>query len=309
MQGYTIDMSFAASLRVQCVTLCHHASVAPALCLLARAGVSLTPPRVPPETPPMAPATLPFAPDLAGTLEIAQLDAAARRVAAVEPAILSLAVLDNPCAVPILQHCQVDIANLRADLTVAAPTPVPQPSFLAQHNPRAWLQRNLTALRGHAELTRPGLSAVSARALAHSVAWATANQQSAVTGAALLCAVCVDDFPFAPLLARYGASRHAVTQYYVDGPWASEWPPIPPGFARVFMFNDAITSLAFVCKVMHLVFGYSRSHALAFTMRVHRQGQGLCGAFPVAIAQAKAAKVRTQAEAASYPLQVRVELA
>ena len=79
-------------------------------------------------------------------------------------------------------------------------------------------------------------------------------------------------------------------------------------FGQVIMVNDDYTPMEYVVKVLMDVFKMSQRRAVDVMLKVHYEGEFICGEYPVDIAQTKAAKVKQIASKLSYPLLCRVDL-
>ncbi|MCG5031761.1 ATP-dependent Clp protease adaptor ClpS [Mesosutterella sp. OilRF-GAM-744-9] len=76
----------------------------------------------------------------------------------------------------------------------------------------------------------------------------------------------------------------------------------------VFLLNDDYTTMDFVVKVLRSVFGRSLEEAEAIMMKVHREGRGLAGVYPLDIAESLAAETMQKARAAGFPLRCEVKI-
>lgn len=73
------------------------------------------------------------------------------------------------------------------------------------------------------------------------------------------------------------------------------------------LLNDDYTTMDFVVSVLETVFMKSPAEAVQIMLKVHRQGQGLCGVFSKQIAEAKVEVVHQRAREAGYPLRCVME--
>ncbi len=75
----------------------------------------------------------------------------------------------------------------------------------------------------------------------------------------------------------------------------------------VILHNDDTTTMDFVVQILCQIFHKSVEEATRIMMRVHTQGRGVCGVFPLEIAETKVQAVRTQAIQAGFPLKCSLE--
>ena len=75
----------------------------------------------------------------------------------------------------------------------------------------------------------------------------------------------------------------------------------------VLMHNDDYTPMDFVVRIMQSVFNKPLPTAVALMLKVHHEGQAVCGVYPAQIAETKIASVHSQARAAGYPLLCTME--
>ncbi|MBQ7608507.1 MAG: ATP-dependent Clp protease adaptor ClpS [Desulfovibrionaceae bacterium] len=80
----------------------------------------------------------------------------------------------------------------------------------------------------------------------------------------------------------------------------------PPRY-RVILHNDDVTTMNFVVQILCLIFHKSVEEATKIMMLVHTQGRGVCGVFPLEIAESKVHAVRSQAILAGFPLKCTME--
>ena len=80
-----------------------------------------------------------------------------------------------------------------------------------------------------------------------------------------------------------------------------------PRLYRVLLINDDYTTMAFVVRVLEDVFHKNPAEAFGLMMRVHTEGQAVCGTYTHEVAETKAATVRDLASRAGFPLQATVE--
>jgi ATP-dependent Clp protease adaptor protein ClpS len=64
----------------------------------------------------------------------------------------------------------------------------------------------------------------------------------------------------------------------------------PPRF-QVLLLNDDYTAMVFVVEVLKLFFSKSEEAAQEVMLKVHLEGEGVCGTYPHDIAQTKVTQV------------------
>ncbi len=80
-----------------------------------------------------------------------------------------------------------------------------------------------------------------------------------------------------------------------------------PRLYRVLLHNDDYTSMEFVVEVLQEVFAKSLEDAVAIMLNVHREGLGVAGTYPSAVAESKVSAVQSMAEANGFPLKSSME--
>jgi ATP-dependent Clp protease adaptor protein ClpS len=80
-----------------------------------------------------------------------------------------------------------------------------------------------------------------------------------------------------------------------------------PTLYRVILHNDHYTTMEFVVAVLEGVFTKTPAEAFRIMMKVHTEGQGLCGLYPYEIAETKVATVHDMARQAGFPLRASME--
>lgn len=80
-----------------------------------------------------------------------------------------------------------------------------------------------------------------------------------------------------------------------------------PQKARVLLLNDDYTSMDFVVRVLMDVFRKTYHEAMDIMLHVHEHGQGVCGVYPIEIAETKVTVVHARARAEGFPLRCAVE--
>jgi ATP-dependent Clp protease adaptor protein ClpS len=81
---------------------------------------------------------------------------------------------------------------------------------------------------------------------------------------------------------------------------------LPPMF-RVVLYNDDYTTMDFVVQVLESVFLMHPAEAFRVMMQVHQQGRGICGTYPLEIAETKVGLVHGLARDNGFPLRAGVE--
>jgi ATP-dependent Clp protease adaptor protein ClpS len=80
-----------------------------------------------------------------------------------------------------------------------------------------------------------------------------------------------------------------------------------PDLYKVILLNDDYTTMDFVVDVLETVFLKRPAEAHRIMMLVHTQGRGLCGVYPLEIAETKIAAVQSLARSQGFPLQATLE--
>lgn len=83
--------------------------------------------------------------------------------------------------------------------------------------------------------------------------------------------------------------------------------PKKPSMYRVLLLNDDYTPMEFVVLVLEHFFNKSREEATRIMLHVHNHGVGLCGVFPLEVAETKVAQVMDLARRNEHPLQCTKE--
>jgi ATP-dependent Clp protease adaptor protein ClpS len=76
---------------------------------------------------------------------------------------------------------------------------------------------------------------------------------------------------------------------------------------RVLLLNDDYTPMEFVVLVLEHFFNKSREEATRIMLHVHNYGVGVCGVFPIEVAETKVAQVMDLARRNEHPLQCTKE--
>ena len=80
-----------------------------------------------------------------------------------------------------------------------------------------------------------------------------------------------------------------------------------PPLYRVLLLNDDYTTMDFVVEVLRLVFHKSEEEATRIMLNVHHQGVGVCGSYPMEIAETKVDQVDSLARERGFPLKCTME--
>jgi ATP-dependent Clp protease adaptor protein ClpS len=80
-----------------------------------------------------------------------------------------------------------------------------------------------------------------------------------------------------------------------------------PPMYRVLLLNDDYTTMDFVVEVLRLVFHKSEEEATRIMLNVHTQGVGVCGFYPMEIAETKVDMVDSLARERGFPLKCTME--
>ena len=83
--------------------------------------------------------------------------------------------------------------------------------------------------------------------------------------------------------------------------------PKKPSMYRVLVLNDDYTPMEFVVLVLEHFFNKSREEATRIMLHVHNYGVGVCGVFPIEVAETKVAQVMDLARRNEHPLQCTKE--
>src|SRR3712207_8136704 len=80
-----------------------------------------------------------------------------------------------------------------------------------------------------------------------------------------------------------------------------------PPLYKVLLHNDDFTTMEFVVYVLQTVFQLGETEAVAVMLQVHIEGVGVGGIYPYEIAEMKAERVMSLAQANEFPLLCTVE--
>jgi ATP-dependent Clp protease adaptor protein ClpS len=85
--------------------------------------------------------------------------------------------------------------------------------------------------------------------------------------------------------------------------------PKKPSMYKVLMLNDDYTPMEFVVLVLKRYFRMDLEQATRVMLHVHQRGVGVCGIFPLEVAETKVNQVMDFAKANQHPLQCTLEKA
>ncbi|REJ75747.1 MAG: ATP-dependent Clp protease adaptor ClpS [Acidobacteria bacterium] len=80
-----------------------------------------------------------------------------------------------------------------------------------------------------------------------------------------------------------------------------------PGMYKVLLHNDDFTTMEFVVFVLNHVFLRTPAEAVTIMLKVHNEGVGVAGTYPLEIAKMKADKAMNMARAREFPFLCTVE--
>ena len=83
--------------------------------------------------------------------------------------------------------------------------------------------------------------------------------------------------------------------------------PKLPSLYKVIILNDDFTPMEFVVYVIQKVFQKTQDDATRLMLRIHTEGMGVCGMFPLEIAEMKMSQVTNLAKEDQHPLQCIIE--
>ncbi|MDR2239809.1 MAG: ATP-dependent Clp protease adapter ClpS [Zoogloeaceae bacterium] len=81
----------------------------------------------------------------------------------------------------------------------------------------------------------------------------------------------------------------------------------PPPLFKVLLLNDDYTPMEFVVSVLQKFFGMGREQATHIMLKVHTEGAGICGIFPLDVATTKVERVVRFARQHQHPLACVIE--
>ena len=80
-----------------------------------------------------------------------------------------------------------------------------------------------------------------------------------------------------------------------------------PSLYKVLLLNDDYTPMEFVIDVIKKVFKKSHDEATKIMLQIHTEGIGVCGIFPLEIAETKMNQVLNLSKESQHPLQCIIE--
>ncbi|MCU0601360.1 MAG: ATP-dependent Clp protease adaptor ClpS [Desulfobacterales bacterium] len=80
-----------------------------------------------------------------------------------------------------------------------------------------------------------------------------------------------------------------------------------PPLYRVLIHNDDFTTKDFVVSLLVVVFNKSVEDATRIMWQAHRNGTGLCGVYPLEVAETKVKVVTEAARENGFPLKLTIE--
>ncbi|HMK43639.1 MAG TPA: ATP-dependent Clp protease adapter ClpS [Dissulfurispiraceae bacterium] len=80
-----------------------------------------------------------------------------------------------------------------------------------------------------------------------------------------------------------------------------------PPLYQVVLLNDDYTTMDFVIHVLETVFHKAPAEAMRIMLHVHKNGKGMCGLFPMEIAEMKVSAVHALAREHRFPLKCVME--
>jgi len=80
-----------------------------------------------------------------------------------------------------------------------------------------------------------------------------------------------------------------------------------PPMYKVLIYNDDYTTKEFVVELLVTVFHKSRQSAIRLMFSVHNNGVGVCGIYPLEVAETKINVALAKARGHGYPLQLGLE--
>mgnify|MGYP005990159279 CR=1 FL=1 len=83
--------------------------------------------------------------------------------------------------------------------------------------------------------------------------------------------------------------------------------PKLPSLYKVVILNDDYTPMEFVVHVVQTVFNKTHDEATRLMLKIHTEGMGVCGMYPLEIAETKMNQVLNFAKESQHPLQCIIE--
>jgi ATP-dependent Clp protease adaptor protein ClpS len=76
---------------------------------------------------------------------------------------------------------------------------------------------------------------------------------------------------------------------------------------KVLLHNDDYTTMEFVVRVLKEVFHKNDAEATYIMLSVHNKGLGVCGVYPLEVAETKVSLVHKRSREAGFPLKCSLE--
>lgn len=111
--------------------------------------------------------------------------------------------------------------------------------------------------------------------------------------------------PVKPRITRKNAQLDTDSRYATDV--LLEDKIAEPVLYRVLLHNDDYTTMEFVVKILMDVFKKDPEEATMIMLAVHKRGIGMCGMYPLEIAETKVTLVKQKAVEAGFPLRCTIE--
>jgi len=80
-----------------------------------------------------------------------------------------------------------------------------------------------------------------------------------------------------------------------------------PPMYKVLLHNDDFTTKAFVVEVLMVIFNKSQQEAARLMWHVHKNRVGVCGIYPLEVAETKTTQVTALARENGFPLKATME--
>lgn len=80
-----------------------------------------------------------------------------------------------------------------------------------------------------------------------------------------------------------------------------------PSLYQVLLMNDDYTPMEFVIEILQLFFYMDQEKATQIMLAVHTEGRGVCGVYPLDIAETKMTQVNEFSRANEHPLLCEVK--
>lgn len=108
-------------------------------------------------------------------------------------------------------------------------------------------------------------------------------------------------------MSAYSNNLTTATAQPINETQAEQQIAVPPPFYQVVMHNDDFTPMDFVVDMLQHYFGKNLEEATVIMLKIHHEGQGICGVYCKDIAQTKVELVMVAAQNAQHPLQCSME--